>query len=351
MGIAILRQLVSRRLGQRRFILDRIRRRRSHLVWNWLALWRLRIWIPRVWWRLQLFPNLGHEQFRGLGIGLGREHLALQRLHEPLLRHSGRRPAGADDDCVRLLATDQRDVRAPGRFRRREHRAGVLGRARRVQGRRLPACPGTGGPGFEADPERGGRARVPSPGSVRAQAVRRGGLRRLCRPHGRTGLELVDHGGALSGRRHLHESAQGPGGLCQEQPDVGLSAVLARLPLSDYGPAGGGGRPVRESAPDPAQRSALSIVRQAVEEGSRAARGRCRRDDRTAGGRRRRPTGRRRRGPTDGCVPLPSRPRQTRARDCHGRALSPSNRHLLRLRPPAWQAPGRRARPPMFPSP
>ena len=90
---------------------------------------------------------------------------------------------------------------------RREHRAGLLGRARLVQGRRLSACSRADRPGLEANARRRGRARVSCPLPVCAQALRRSGRGGLRGPDGRAGLELVDPGRALSRRRHLHQPA------------------------------------------------------------------------------------------------------------------------------------------------
>ena len=107
------------------------------------------------------FPTWGVSNFAGWGLGSFATVAALQQLHQSLLRDRGRRSAGSDDRRLRLLAADQRDEHAPGRVGRREHRAGLFGGPRLVQGRRLPARARSDGPGFEANARRGGRARVP----------------------------------------------------------------------------------------------------------------------------------------------------------------------------------------------
>src|SRR5665213_917168 len=69
--------------------------------WLW---WRLRVRITGLrlfkYGRIQLLADLGCEQLRRLGSGFVRDHLALQQLHESVLRDGGRELAGSDQRGV-----------------------------------------------------------------------------------------------------------------------------------------------------------------------------------------------------------------------------------------------------------
>ena len=87
-GWSVLRQLVSRRLGKQRLVLDGIRHRRPTsfgLGALGAGTGRVRLRLSRLFRlrNLQLLSDLGYEQVQRLGPGLGGEQLAVQRLQNP----------------------------------------------------------------------------------------------------------------------------------------------------------------------------------------------------------------------------------------------------------------------------
>ena len=131
---------------------------------------------------VQLPPDLGREQLRRLGPGLVRDAPRFTAATPIRTTRRWSRPLPAQTTVVYDYSQPINVTQhAAGSVGRREHRAGLLGRPRLVQGRRLSACTRSDRPGLEANARRRGRARVSCALPLRAQALRRSGRRSTTR--------------------------------------------------------------------------------------------------------------------------------------------------------------------------
>ena len=90
------------------------------------------------------------------------------------------------------------------------------------------------------------------------------------------GLELVDARRTLSRRRHLHQPAPGPGGVRRGQPNSSSARFLLAYHYMVEGHNDAGRGAVREGDPAPAHGPALGVVRQGAAEVLGAGRPGCR---------------------------------------------------------------------------
>ena len=144
---ALLRQLVSRQLGQRRLVLAGFGVGAltsfglgSLYGGGWATARGLGL--RRLWLRHGLynyFPTWGMSTYSGWGLGSVASNWLYSGYTNPYYATVVGCPAGGDNRGLRLLAADQRGRHAARRRGRRQHRAGLLRRARLLQGRRLPA--------------------------------------------------------------------------------------------------------------------------------------------------------------------------------------------------------------------
>ena len=225
LGVAVLRQLVSRRLGQRRLVLDRIRRRcpdvvlDSARVYGGYGYGYPALWLAGVY---NYFPTWGMSTYSGWGLGSVANTWLYSNYTNPYYATVvAAQPAqttivydysqpinvtAAPPDASVAESTEQVFSAARDSFK-----AGDYQRALDLADQVLKQTPNA--------------AVVHEFRALALFALKRydeAAAVDLRGPDGRTGLELVDHGRALSRRRHLHQPASRPGSLRQEPIRIGF---------------------------------------------------------------------------------------------------------------------------------
>ena len=137
---------------------------------------------------------------------------------------------------------------ASGRNGRQSGHDRLRQRSRGLQGRRLRQGTRPGRPGPEDDAQRRDPARVSRLVPLRAQAVRRGRRRALCRVVGRPRLGLDDPDQPVRRPGNLHAAAPGARELLLAESAVGGGPIRAGLPLPDPGTCRGGRPAVQDRA-------------------------------------------------------------------------------------------------------